>query len=59
MIHVAILKPNYIRDILAGDKTIESRFTKTNQPPHGRVAVGERLFLKASGGPFHGDGDGG
>lgn len=52
MIHVAILKPNYIRDILAGTKTVESRLTKTNQPPHGRVAAGERLFLKASGGPF-------
>jgi len=52
MIHVAILKPNYIREILGGTKTIESRLTKTNQPPHGRVAAGERLFLKASGGPF-------
>lgn len=52
MIHVAILKPNYIRDILAGTKTVESRLTKTNQPPHGRVQPGERLFLKASGGPF-------
>jgi hypothetical protein len=52
MLHVAILKPNYIRDILAGTKTVESRLTKTNQPPHGRVQPGERLFLKASGGPF-------
>lgn len=52
MIHVAILKPGYIHAILAGRKTIESRLTKTMQPPHGRVAVGERLFLKASGGPF-------
>ncbi len=52
MIHVAILKPGYIRDILAGTKTVESRLTKTNQPPHGRVQPGERLFLKASGGPF-------
>ncbi|MFI4859316.1 MAG: hypothetical protein ACIAXF_01405 [Phycisphaerales bacterium JB063] len=52
MLHVAILKPNYIRDILAGEKTIESRLTKTNQPPHGQVTAGERLYLKASGGPF-------
>ena len=52
MIHVAILKPGYIKDILAGRKTVESRLTKTNQPPHGRVVSGERLFLKASGGPF-------
>lgn len=52
MIHIAILKLGYIRDILESRKTIESRLTKTNQPPHGRVEIGERLFLKASGGPF-------
>lgn len=52
MIHVAILKPGYIHAILDGTKTIESRLTKTAQPPHGKVESGERLFLKASGGPF-------
>lgn len=52
MIHVAVLKPGYLRDILAGRKTVESRLTKTAQPPHGRVQPGERLFLKASAGPF-------
>lgn len=52
MIHVAILKPGYIQAILRGRKTIESRLTKTAQPPHGKVSTGERLFLKASGGPF-------
>ncbi|MGB0766644.1 MAG: hypothetical protein ACPGYV_02920 [Phycisphaeraceae bacterium] len=52
MIHVAILKPGYIREVLDGVKTIESRLTKTMQPPHGQIAAGERLFLKASGGPF-------
>ena len=52
MIHVAILKPAYIHEVLAGRKTIESRLTKTMQPPHGKVAAGERLYLKASGGPF-------
>ncbi|MEM6756175.1 MAG: hypothetical protein AAF586_03340 [Planctomycetota bacterium] len=51
-IHVAILKPAYLRAILDGAKTIESRMTRTRQPPHGAVAVGERVFLKASGGPF-------
>lgn len=52
MIHVAILKPGYIHAILEGRKTIESRLTKTMQPPHGKVQPGQRLFLKASGGPF-------
>jgi hypothetical protein len=52
MIHVAILKPGYIHDVLAGRKTVESRLTKTAQPPFGKVATGERLFLKASGGSY-------
>jgi len=52
MIHVAILKPGYLHAILERRKTIESRLTKTAQPPYGKVEPGERLFLKASGGPF-------
>ncbi|MEM6505957.1 MAG: hypothetical protein AAF711_10975 [Planctomycetota bacterium] len=52
MIHVAILKPGYIQAILGGTKTIESRLTKTKQPPYGQVKTGERIYLKASGGPF-------
>ena len=52
MIHVAILKPGYIDAILEGRKTVESRLTKTKQPPHGKIVPGERLYLKASGGPF-------
>ncbi|MGB1124167.1 MAG: ASCH domain-containing protein [Phycisphaeraceae bacterium] len=52
MIHVAILKPGYIQAVLAGRKTIESRLTRTKQPPYGKVMPGERLYLKASGGPF-------
>ena len=51
-IHVAILKPVYIRAILVGRKTIESRLTVQNRPPYGVVRPGERLFIKASGGPF-------
>jgi len=52
MIHVAILKPKYLRAILAGTKTVESRFTKTRQPPFGKVQPGERIYLKASAGPY-------
>lgn len=52
MIHVAILKPGYIRAILDGTKTIESRLTKTAQPPFRRIKAGERIYIKASGGPF-------
>ena len=52
MIHVAILKPGYLHAILEGRKTIESRLTKTKQPPFGLVEAGERIFLKVSSGPF-------
>ena len=52
MIHVAILIPGYIDTTLDGQKTIESRLTKTAQPPFGKIKTGERLYLKASGGPF-------
>jgi len=51
-IHVAILKREYLRAILAGAKTIESRLTRTWQPPHGQVAQGERVYFKQSGGPI-------
>ncbi len=50
--HVAILKRPYLRMILDGRKTVESRLTKTVQPPFGSIAPGERIFLKVSAGPF-------
>ncbi len=53
-VHVAILKPSYLRAILDGRKTIESRLSKVACAPFGCVKRGERLFLKASGGPFMG-----
>lgn len=51
-IHVAILKRPYLKLILDGRKTIESRLTRTAQPPYGCIQPGERIFLKASSGPF-------
>jgi hypothetical protein len=51
-IHVAILKRPYIRMILDGRKTVESRLTRTAQPPYRAIESGERVFIKASGGPF-------
>jgi ASC-1-like (ASCH) protein len=49
--HLVILKKPYLDAILAGRKTIESRFLKTRHSPFGRVAAGDRLFLKVSSGP--------
>ena len=51
-IHIAILKREYLRMILAGQKTVESRLAKVRCPPFESVKPGERLFFKASGGPF-------
>jgi hypothetical protein len=51
-IHVVIVKQPYLRAILAGRKTIECRLSKQAVPPFGQVVEGERLFIKASGGPF-------
>lgn len=51
-IHVAILKRPYVRLILSGEKTVESRLTRTAQPPLRTITTGERIFIKASSGPF-------
>lgn len=50
--HVAILRPQYLRMILAGTKTIESRLTRHPIPPWRRIAVGETIYFKESSGPF-------
>lgn len=51
-IHVAILQPPYLEAILHGRKTLESRLTRTAQPPFGVIEAGERIYLKRSGGAF-------
>ncbi len=49
--HLVILKKPYLDLILSGEKTIESRLTKGKTAAFGRVQAGDKLFLKASGGP--------
>ena len=51
-IHVAILREPYLSMLLSGQKTVESRLMKTRSVPFRRVRVGERVFVKLSGGPF-------
>ncbi len=51
MIHIAIVKREYVELILAGRKTAELRLTRSRCVPHGRVAAGERLYIKQSSGP--------
>ena len=49
--HLVILKKRYLDAILAGRKTVESRFMKTDRAPYRRVSFGDRLFFKVSSGP--------
>ena len=51
LIHLAILHARYIDAILLGDKTIESRLSRTRRAPFGIVRKGDLIFFKESGGP--------
>lgn len=52
--HLAILSPGWSELILAGEKTIESRFTKVRCAPFRKVHEGDIVYLKESGGPVKG-----
>lgn len=52
MSHVAVLKPEYIQRVLDGRKTIESRLSRVRVAPFARVATGDLIYLKSSGGPI-------
>jgi ASC-1-like (ASCH) protein len=49
--HLVILKKPYLDAILAGRKTIESRFYQTKHKWLALVGAGDKLFLKVSSGP--------
>jgi ASC-1-like (ASCH) protein len=49
--HLVILKKPYLDAIVAGQKTIESRFTRTRHHFFEQVQAGDKLFLKVSSGP--------
>ena len=42
----------YLARVLASEKTIESRFARVRAAPYGRVAPGDMIWLKRSGGPI-------
>ena len=52
--HIAILKKPYLELILAGKKRLECRLTKTRRVPFGKIAAGDKVLLKESGGPVRG-----
>ncbi len=47
--HLAIFKGEGAEAILAGKKTIESRFSKKKNPPFGQIATGDLVYIKPSG----------
>ena len=53
-LHLGVFTGPYLDLILQGEKTIESRFGVQRCAPHGRVAVGDILLLKAASGPIRG-----
>ncbi len=55
MQHIAILSHKSVLDkILAGQKTVESRFTRLKTLPFGQIKQGDLVFFKISGGPVLG-----
>ena len=51
-IHIAIMVEPYITKISNGEKTIESRFSQKKMLPWGKVAPGDIVIFKRSGGGF-------
>ncbi len=50
--HLAILRKPYLDLIVMGLKRLEFRLTRVCQPPFGKAAPGETVYLKQSGGPY-------
>lgn len=52
MLHVAIIHPSLLDDLLTGRKTIESRLSLARRTPFRKVLAGERVYFKLTGGPY-------
>lgn len=53
-LHLAVFVEPYLRLILRGRKTIESRFSVKSLAPYRKVEIGDVLLLKRAGGPVTG-----
>ena len=53
-LHLAVLTEPYLGFLLAGQKTVESRFSVRATTPFGRVARDDVVLVKAPGGPIVG-----
>jgi ASCH domain. len=54
-LHLAIFRQPFLNLILAGAKTVESRFSQKKILPFGQVEQGDRVFMKAAGGNIVGE----
>jgi ASC-1-like (ASCH) protein len=50
--HLAILKFPYLKAVIVGQKTIETRLTRTKRQPFGQIDVGDFVYLKQASGPI-------
>lgn len=50
-VHLAVMREPWLSDVLAGRKTIESRFARAVVPPYGVVGVDDLLLFKRAAGP--------
>jgi ASC-1-like (ASCH) protein len=48
--HVAIVCPEIVPALLRGEKRIETRFYRSRRSPFGRIAVGDVVHFKRTGG---------
>lgn len=53
-LHLAVFVEPYLSYILDGSKTVESRFSVRSIAPHGRIAEGDVILLKATSKPIVG-----
>ncbi len=51
MHHIAIMHKAFLDNIIAGTKTIESRWYVTKRAPYGKIKKGDVIYFKLSGGP--------
>lgn len=50
--HLVVVRPQYLRRILEGAKTVECRLSRYRQSPFGSVWAGDHLWFKLAGGPI-------
>jgi hypothetical protein len=53
-LHLAVMVEPYLKFMLDGTKTVESRFSANRCAPYDRVGKGDVVLLKRSGGPIVG-----